>query len=274
MEYVPKGNLFQIIRRKGRLSEAEAFHFFSQICNALHFLHKHELMHRDIKPENILIGANGKAKLCDFGCSAQSDREHKTFCGTVEYMAPEIKKHSAYDEKVDIWSLGVLLYEMTHGYSPFQVKREHKVMGRILHDKLYFDIHIKDDLREILKKMLGADPIQRPSISEIVCSSWMKRLQKEFAGTEQKISDKTEKSIHMIPVKSSKCISLTSKIVPKKYDTSVGEYPLIPYPRIRAPTIINLTKLKKQMSKDTQKKRLRNLFFSFDNSSPSGINQF
>lgn len=91
LEYAPKGSLFTLIRKKKFLSEDEAFFFFIQSCAGIYFLHSNGLIHRDIKPENMLIGTNHQLKICDFGwCVAFDNRPRDTFCGTLEYMAPEM----------------------------------------------------------------------------------------------------------------------------------------------------------------------------------------
>ena len=91
--------------------------------SAINFLHSNNLVHRDLKPENILIDDKDNVKLCDFGwCVDLTTGNRVTFCGTYEYMAPEIIKELPYDYSIDSWSLGILLYEMTHGYSPFRAQ--------------------------------------------------------------------------------------------------------------------------------------------------------
>ena len=80
-------------------------------------------MHRDIKPENLLLDKNCTLKVCDFGWCIllkNNDDQRETFCGTYEYIAPELYNNKKYDKSVDIWSLGVLLYEMLHGHSPYK----------------------------------------------------------------------------------------------------------------------------------------------------------
>ena len=122
-EYAPKGSLYQLIRRNKGMDERTAFKYFIQTAAAIYFLHSNELVHRDIKPENLLLDENNNIKLCDFGWCVQifDDEPRKTFCGTYEYMAPEIIKEEYYDKSIDIWSLGILLYELLLGYSPFRV---------------------------------------------------------------------------------------------------------------------------------------------------------
>jgi serine/threonine protein kinase len=123
MDYANNQNLFTLINKKNGMSENEAFKYFIQTAAAVYFLHEHNLIHRDLKPENILIDNNDNVKLCDFGwCVELEIGNRSTFCGTYEYMAPEIVNECPYDSGIDIWSLGVLLYELIHGYSPFRAK--------------------------------------------------------------------------------------------------------------------------------------------------------
>lgn len=86
-------------------------------------MHDLDIMHRDIKPENILLDHNLNVKICDLGWAAEDIKQNrKTFCGTYEYMAPEMVLERQYNYKIDIWALGILLYELTHGVAPFQAK--------------------------------------------------------------------------------------------------------------------------------------------------------
>ena len=87
-------------------------------------MHKNDYIHRDIKPENILLFENNLVKLCDFGwCVKLTLAQRTTFCGTFEYMAPEMIKKNLYGKEIDIWALGILLYEMIHGHSPFRPRK-------------------------------------------------------------------------------------------------------------------------------------------------------
>ncbi len=182
MEYVDRGNLFQLIRRRGKLPEKETFFFFTQTCSAIHFLHANKLMHRDIKPENLLVTDKCRLKLCDFGCCTQCDLDNRrTFCGTIEYMAPEVIRRAGYGEKADIWSLGVLLYEMLHGYAPFHGRGDQETISMIMENKLTFAPEIRTDARELIQTLLRDDPKERPAAAEIFLLPWMRRFQAEFA---------------------------------------------------------------------------------------------
>jgi len=91
-----------------------------QILSAVKYLHQNKIIHRDIKPENILLDKKGNVKLADFGWSNfAGDKPRKTYCGTVDYLAPEMIDKSGHDEKLDIWCLGVLVYELLTGKTPF-----------------------------------------------------------------------------------------------------------------------------------------------------------
>ena len=100
----------------------------AEIALALGFLHKNNLIYRDLKPENILLDKEGHVKLTDFGLSKivfeeKNNEKAFTICGTPEYLAPEILEDKGYDQTVDWWSLGALIYEMLVGYSPFKLKK-------------------------------------------------------------------------------------------------------------------------------------------------------
>lgn len=122
MDYTPWGNLYEYMKTEEgkKLTSLQIQNFFLQICQAVKYMHDNKLIHWDIKPENILISENLVPKLSDFGWSVLvSNKNRSTFCGTFEYMAPEMYENEEYSYSVDIWGLGVLLYEMFHKKSPF-----------------------------------------------------------------------------------------------------------------------------------------------------------
>ncbi len=189
LEYLNKGTLFSKIRKKKKLSEKESFHYFIQILNAINFLHENHFVHRDIKPENILLDSNNNVKLCDFGwcVNLKNNETRKTFCGTFEYMAPEIVYEENYDTSVDIWALGILLYEMLHGYSPFRAK------DNLIGDDAYKDIFrniiklefnidrndLSDECKNIIYKLLESEKDKRICSKEIFAQDWVKKFEKE-----------------------------------------------------------------------------------------------
>ena len=170
LEFASQGTLFDMIRKKIGFTERIAFYYFIQTLNAIYFLHLHSIIHRDLKPENLLINENNILKLCDFGWTVKlNSSKRRTFCGTVEYMAPEIIKKQKYDETIDIWSLGVLLYELVHSYSPFfsgdsDIK---KIGNNIVQNELSFKEGLSEEYKDLVKKILIKDSSKRIKIEEI-----------------------------------------------------------------------------------------------------------
>ena len=170
LEYASKGTLFDMIKKKSGLTESIAFYYFIQTLNAIYFLHLHSIIHRDLKPENLLINENNILKLCDFGWSVKlNSNKRTTFCGTVEYMAPEIIKKQKYDESIDVWSLGVLLYELVHSYSPFYTGDSDikKIGNNIVQNELKFKEGLSEEYKNLVKKILIKDSSKRIKIEEI-----------------------------------------------------------------------------------------------------------
>ena len=179
MEYAKYGNLFFYIKRKSYLSEEKSFKYFIQIVNAIYFLHKNDLIHRDIKPENILMFENDVVKLCDFGwCTRLEGGQRITFCGTVEYMSPEMVNKEEYNKEIDIWSLGILLYEMIHGHSPFKPNKPKfniwDVISNIKIQNLKFNNDISGECKELIIHLLDRDINKRYKIEDIFNSKFVK----------------------------------------------------------------------------------------------------
>ena len=201
MDYIPNGTLFSLIQKHHGLSENESFKYFIQVASAIQFLHYNGLAHRDIKPENILIDEKKNIKLCDFGwCVDISKGERQTFCGTYEYMAPEIVNDELYDYGIDIWSLGVLLYEMIHGYSPFRANNNCKDVMKEIFDNITnmkFEIHkkISKDCIDLMKLLL-AEKDKRIKINDIFKHPWVKKFEKVyFPELYEKENEKENKKI-------------------------------------------------------------------------------
>jgi serine/threonine protein kinase len=158
MDYVSKGTIYQVIKLNNGLEEKKAFWYFIQVVTAVNFLHENNLIHRDLKPENILIDENDCVKLCDFGwCVEIKGGNRETFCGTFEYMAPELIKELPYNYAVDVWSLGILLYELLHGYSPFRADDSYnneeytQIFKNILKGNLQIDKKISKECADLIR---------------------------------------------------------------------------------------------------------------------------
>ena len=200
MEYAENGNLFELIsREKNGLSESKAFEYFIQVVNAVYYLHNNNIIHRDIKPENILIGANNKIKLCDFGWAKELTLENRsTFCGTVEYMAPEIVGSENYDYSVDIWSLGILLYELLYGHSPFKANNTKNVILNIkTHELTYDDKNktISKSCKNLIQKLLDSNPQKRLKIKDILEHPFVKKHSKKYSYKKKLSSNLDTKEI-------------------------------------------------------------------------------
>ena len=182
MEYASTGSLFHYIRKYKGLNENKSFSLFIQVVNAINFLHQNDLIHRDIKPENILIYENNVVRLCDFGwCVKLDGRQRGTFCGTTEYMSPELVNHEGYGKEIDVWSLGVLLYEMIHGYSPFRPNKpkfnEKDVMDNIKNHNLIFERKISDECKDLIYHLLDPNINLRYKVEDIYNSKFVKKYE-------------------------------------------------------------------------------------------------
>lgn len=157
MDYSNSGTLFNLIKKSKGLDEKRAFKFFIQTVAAVHFLHENYLIHRDLKPENLLVDENETVRLCDFGwCVDVSTGSRITFCGTYEYMAPELLKELPYDYSIDIWSLGILLYELLHGYSPFRAQNseDYDEYSEIFKNIIKYNFKIEKDISKNCSDLL------------------------------------------------------------------------------------------------------------------------
>ena len=184
LEYANKGNLFYYIKDNEYLSESQSFKIFIQIVNAIYFLHKNNFIHRDIKPENILLFDKNIAKLCDFGwCVEFKDEPRNTFCGTTEYMAPEMLNEKNYGKEIDIWSLGILLYEMLHGHSPFKPDKanfnDKDVIKNIIYQKnIKYKSNLSKECIELMTHLIDKNIKRRYSLEDIINSKFVKKFEK------------------------------------------------------------------------------------------------
>ena len=165
-DYMSGGELFWHLQKEGKFPERRAKFYIAELILALEHLHAHDIVYRDLKPENILLDANGHIALCDFGLSKanlSSNSTTNTFCGTTEYLAPEVLlDDSGYTKLVDFWSLGVLVFEMCCGWSPFYAEDTQQMYKNIAFGKVRFP---KDTLsvegRNFVKGLLNRNPDHR-----------------------------------------------------------------------------------------------------------------
>ena len=163
MPFIRGGELFQHLRTEKFFKEDKARFYAASMGLALEYLHNHGIVYRDIKPENILIGEDGYLKLIDFGMAKMLKGNEKamSFCGTPEYLAPEIILNKGHGKAVDWWTLGILLYEMLVGIDPFSDDDPMKTYQKILKGKINFPKTIDKDAKSLIKHLLTQDTSKR-----------------------------------------------------------------------------------------------------------------
>jgi serine/threonine protein kinase len=174
LEYCAGGELFRKLAREGALDGRTAARYICQVTEAAKYCHSKHIIHRDIKSENILISLNGDLKLADFGVSVHTPKSRReTYCGTPEYMAPEILAHKPYDNKVDVWAIGVLLFELLAGWSPFQDENNAIMMNRIRAVDLRFPSDMSPSAQDLIRKFLQKNPADRIDLNAVRAHPWI-----------------------------------------------------------------------------------------------------
>lgn len=163
LDFVNGGELFYHLKREGKFSEERVRFYSAEISSALLHLHSHGIIYRDLKPENILLDDKGHIVITDFGLSKEvlKDDSTHTFCGTPEYLAPEVLRGQGHSFPVDWWSLGTLIYEMLTGLPPFYSKHINVMYQKILNAQLTFPSTVSNDAKSLLEGLLERDVDKR-----------------------------------------------------------------------------------------------------------------
>jgi len=165
LPFLSGGELFQHLRKFRTFDEEKVRFYGAQIALALEYLHKKGIIYRDLKPENILMDDQGYLKLADFGMAKKlkDDEKAMSFCGTPEYLAPEIITMEGHDKSADWWSFGILLFEMLCGLPPFYVENVDKMYELIKNSSVKFPrrITLSEDAKDVIRKLLEKNPKKR-----------------------------------------------------------------------------------------------------------------
>ncbi|QPH09590.1 hypothetical protein C2857_000473 [Epichloe festucae Fl1] len=195
LAFVNGGELFHHLQKEHRFDVNRARFYTAELLCALECLHGFSVIYRDLKPENILLDYQGHIALCDFGlCKLDMKDEDRTntFCGTPEYLAPELLMGKGYNKTVDWWTLGVLLYEMLTGLPPFYDENTNEMYRKILSEPLHFSDVVPPAAKDLLTKLLNRDPEERLGANgsaEIKAHpffhaiDWRKLLQRKYEPT-------------------------------------------------------------------------------------------
>ncbi|KPP63100.1 ribosomal protein S6 kinase beta-2-like [Scleropages formosus] len=170
LECLSGGELFMQLEKEGIFMEDAACFYLGEIILALGHLHSKGIIYRDLKPENIMLNSHGHIKLTDFGLCKESIHDEAvthTFCGTIEYMAPEILTRSGHNKAVDWWSLGAVMFDMMTGSPPFTAENRKKTIDKILKCKLVLPPYLTADAKDLIKKLLKKNPAQRLGSSKV-----------------------------------------------------------------------------------------------------------
>ncbi|CAI5757408.1 unnamed protein product [Candida verbasci] len=191
LSFINGGELFYHLQREGKFSMDRSRFYIAELLSALSSLHEMNVIYRDLKPENILLDYQGHISLCDFGLcklNMTQDATTRTFCGTNEYLAPELLLNQGYTRSVDYWTLGTLLYEMLTGLPPFYDDVINEMYQKILKNPLKFpNFLLNTDVQDLLEKLLQKDPSKRLADSNVIKNhqffkdiDWVKLYNKSY----------------------------------------------------------------------------------------------
>ncbi|KAH7649150.1 calmodulin-domain kinase 1 [Cryptosporidium bovis] len=193
MECYKGGELFDEIIHRLKFNEVDAAVIIKQVLSGVTYLHKNNIVHRDLKPENLLLESKDKdamIKIVDFGLSAvfEHQKKMKERLGTAYYIAPEVLRKK-YDEKCDVWSIGVILFILLSGYPPFGGQTDQEILRKVEKGKYTFDSpewrNVSEGAKDLIKQMLQFDSQRRISAQQALEHPWIKEMcSKKESGVE------------------------------------------------------------------------------------------
>lgn len=162
MDFIEGGELFSLLRKSQRFPNPVAKFYAAEVTLALDYLHSMDIIYRDLKPENLLLDRHGHLKITDFGFAKEVPDITWTLCGTPDYLAPEVVSSKGYNKSVDWWSLGILIFEMLAGFTPFWDSGSPlKIYENILKGRVKYPPYIHPDAQDLLGKLITADLTKR-----------------------------------------------------------------------------------------------------------------
>ena len=201
------GQLYEIIQEDKKLPEKQIKEIALQLTSALFYLHNNNIIHRDIKPQNVLISASGIIKICDFGFARAIDNKTMitSIKGTPLYMAPELLKEYPYNKKADLWSLGVILYELYVGQPPFYTNNFQTLLHKIAKEEIRYPDSMSPDFKDFLKGLLVKNPKDRWDWPKILSHPFLKENE-----SEKKLHKEREENYHkwILRIKNDKIFNL------------------------------------------------------------------
>ncbi|KAK0039185.1 serine/threonine protein kinase [Biomphalaria pfeifferi] len=179
LEYAGKGEFFRFLSEKGgRFSEEEAAAYIRQVISALVYMREHSVIHRDIKPENLLLGCDDQLKIADFGWAVHNaDKRRMTFCGTMEYLAPEMVNNEMHNGSIDLWCLGILTYEFLIGKTPFESKNRNmrEAYKKISSLKYSIPETVGSNASDFISRLLVLNPGDRMDLGDALRHPFISR---------------------------------------------------------------------------------------------------
>ncbi|KAM6454955.1 aurora kinase A isoform 2-T3 [Liasis olivaceus] len=174
LEHAPRGEVYKELKKLTKFDDQRTATYMTELADALLYCHSKRVIHRDIKPENLLLGSNGELKIADFGWSVHAPSSRRsTLCGTLDYLPPEMIEGRTHDEKVDLWSLGVLCYEFLVGKPPFEAETYQETYRAISRVDYRFPPFVTEGARDLISKLLKHDPKHRLPLDNVLKHPWV-----------------------------------------------------------------------------------------------------
>lgn len=176
LEFAPGGTLFSQLQKQpgNKFPEKQCAIYINMLVSALIYLHERNVIHRDIKPENLLLGHGGELKIADFGWSVHEPTSTRTtLCGTLDYLSPEMVQGHPHTKNVDLWSLGVLAYELLVGRAPFHATSYDDTYNKIMKVRYEVPPELSRSARNLILRLLVKEPEQRLPLEHVARHPWI-----------------------------------------------------------------------------------------------------